>query len=230
MIQVKICGLMTREDIDLCVEAGADMVGFVVDYPIPVPWNITREKANKLIAEVPASVRTCLVTGGAPDRILAIAEATRPDVIQLHYQETLAEIKAITEQLERLGIKTVKALRFDQNGKCDFEITDPVRAVCSLDETNISAVLVDSFSSSRPGGTGINFDLSVFKNVQQISAFPVILAGGLNPVNIQSVIKEVSPYAVDVLTGIESQPGCKDPEKVRRFINAVHSHNRIQNI
>jgi len=218
MTRVKICGLMNEEDVTLCVQAGVHTLGFVVDFPVPVPWNLTRAEARKLIDKAPPYVSSSVVTGGPAESVLAVAKATRPDIIQLHYQETLQEVKELAYRLRLLGMKTIKALRIDGAGKCAFEIPDPVPAARALAETKISALLVDSYTTSLPGGTGITVDLSTFKTIRQEIALPVILAGGLNPDNVLQLIRETSPYAVDVLTGVEERPGKKDPKKVYRFM------------
>lgn len=223
MTRVKICGLINLKDVMLCVQAGVHMVGFVVDYPIPVPWNLTTAKARELIAQVPPFVSTCVVTGGPVEKVLAIVNETCPHVVQLHYQETLQEVKELAQQLKLRGIKTIKALRLDGNGSCEFEITEPVKAARELAKTGIAALLVDSYTAARPGGTGVTVDLSTFRTIQQESALPVILAGGLNPTNILALIHETHPYAVDVLTGVESTPGHKDSEKLCRFLHIVQS-------
>jgi len=221
MTRVKICGLMKRKDVNSCVQAGVHMVGFVVNYPVPVPWNLTMVEAKKLIYQVPPFVSTCVVTGGSVEKVLALVNETCPNVVQLHYKETLQEVKEIAYQLKLRGIKTIKALRIGNNGNCDFEITDPVLATRELTKTGVSAILVDSYTVSKPGGTGITVDLSTFRNVQQASSLPVILAGGLNPTNVASLIHETHPYAVDVLTGVEETPGHKDSEEINKFMQNV---------
>jgi Phosphoribosylanthranilate isomerase len=221
MTRVKICGLMNKEDVQLCVEAGVHMVGFVVDYPVPVPWNLTRAQARQLIETLPSFTSSAVVTGGTVASILAVAEATRPDIIQLHYQETLSEVKELAQELSWQGIKTIKALRLDRDGKCDFEISDPVDAARALAQTKIAALLVDSYTVSRPGGTGITIDLSIFEAIRQETRLPLILAGGLNPANVLQLAEEANPYAVDVLTGVEERTGRKDPEKISRFMQCI---------
>lgn len=223
MTRVKICGLMNLKDINLCVQAGVHMVGFVVDYPIPVPWNLTMAEAKELIQQVPPFVSTCVVTGGSVEKILALVNETCPNVIQLHYKETLQEVKELANQLKLRGIKTIKALRIDDSGICDFEITDPAMAARELAKTGISAILVDSYSKSKPGGTGVIVDLPTFRIIQHESPLPVILAGGLSPANILPLINKTSPYAVDVLTGIEERPGSKDQGKINRFMQSIQS-------
>lgn len=221
MTRIKICGLMNKRDVEVCVQAGVHMLGFVVDYPVPVPWNITKTAARELIDGAPPFVSTCVVTGGEVSKVLDVVNAACPDVVQLHYRETLQEIKEIAEKLKPRGVKVIKALRIGSDGNCDFEISDPAVAARELAGTGVSAILVDSYTSSMPGGTGVTVDLSVFTAVQRVSPLPIILAGGLNPDNIHFIVQRTKPFAVDVLTGVEERPGYKDKEKVRQLIESI---------
>lgn len=221
MTRVKICGLMNEHDIRLCEEAGVDMLGFVVDYPVPVPWNLSVNEARPLIQAVSPFVSTAIVTGGSVEKVLDLARKTRPNVVQLHYEESLDDIRKIARELNRLGIKVVKALRINRNGRCNFEIEDPAMAAKELAKTGISAILVDSYTETRPGGTGVMVDLSTFKIIQQASTVPVVLAGGLNPDNVRSIVKDMQPYAVDVMTGVEEKPGKKDEKSIKKFMKGV---------
>ena len=132
MTRVKICGLMNQKDVNLCVQAGVHMVGFVVDYPISVPWNLTMSKARELIHQVPPFVSACVVTGGTVKKVLDLVNETCPNVVQLHYKETLQEVKELAHQLKLRGVKTIKALRIDDKGNSDFEINDPIMAAQEL--------------------------------------------------------------------------------------------------
>lgn len=223
MISVKICGLMNREDVDLCVQAGVHAAGFVVEYPVAVPWNLTRSEARMLINAVPAHVNSSIVVGGSVSHIMAVARYTRPNIMQLHYQETLEEVNELSRRLTRLGIKTVKALRISRDGRCDFEIPDPVAAARALEKTELSALLVDSFTTAMPGGTGVAVDISVFQAIRQEVEMPVILAGGLHPGNIRQICMDATPYGVDVLTGVEARSGKKDPLKVHQLMQTIFS-------
>ncbi|WP_077210768.1 phosphoribosylanthranilate isomerase [Bacillus dakarensis] len=219
MTRVKICGLMNEKDVNLCVQAGVHMVGFVVEYPLSVPWNLSIERAKELIQQVPPFVSTCIVTGGSVQKVLDVVNKVCPDVVQLHYKENLSEVGEIAYRLKLKGVKTIKALRIDENGNCDFEIKEPNKAASELCKTGISAILVDSYTESLPGGTGVMVNLSAFQKVQQVSTLPVIMAGGLNPDNITSLVRKVNPYAVDVLTGVEVRPNEKDPEQIVQFVS-----------
>lgn len=225
MVRVKVCGLMTERDTGICVDAGVHAVGFVIDYPEPVPWNLSRDEAAMLISKVPPYVCTCVVTGGAPDDVIETALAIRPDLLQLHHRESLGDISRIVKRLRTEGIKVIKALRIRADGLCDFEIENPAEAARTLSETGVLAILVDSFTEAMPGGTGISVDLAAFLTVKESSTLPVILAGGLDPGNVGGVVRAARPFAVDVLTGVEIRPGLKDAEKIRRFIHEVVRHS-----
>ena len=214
---------MNKKDVYLCVQAGVHMLGFVVDYPVPVPWNLSATEARELIWQVPPFVSTCIVTGGPVEKILQLVQETCPNVVQLHHKETLQEVKEIAAQLKTRGIKTIKALRIDSRGSCDFEITDPALAARALAQTGAAAIIVDAYTASMPGGTGVTVDLSTFLTIQKESTVPVVLAGGLNPTNIAQIISETKPYAVDTLTGVEESPGRKNPEKIVSFMQGVQA-------
>lgn len=214
MTRVKICGLMNPMDIEACVDAGVHVAGFVTEYPVPVPWNLTKEQAAGLVDKVPPFVASCVVTGGSARKVIEVAEAVRPDIIQLHHRETLEEITAIVRHMRTMGIRTIKALRIDENGRCDFELPDPAEAVKRLEETGISAIVADSYTRTMPGGTGIPLKLDTYRLMRTGTSLPVILAGGINPSNAAGIIRDAAPYAIDVLTGVEDSPGQKDAARI----------------
>ena len=96
MTRVKICGLMNHNDIDMAVSAGADSLGFVTEYPVEVPWNISRKRSAELVSSAPPFVTTTAVVGGAMDEIVAIAHTVKPHFLQLHvevyYQGSLCHL------------------------------------------------------------------------------------------------------------------------------------------
>lgn len=222
MIAVKICGITNDEDLRVCVEAGAHALGFVVEYPLDVPWNLSVTQAADLVKNVPADTISCMVVGGSPREILALARDVRPDFVQLHSDETLAETALIARTLAREGIGVVKALRFAPGGRLLFDVADPVRAADLLAATEVAALLVDSGTAERPGGSGVAVDVRAYRLVAAASRLPVVLAGGLSAENLRSVVPgDMPPHAVDVLTGVESRPGRKDADKVRAFLRAA---------
>ena len=84
MTRVKICGLMSRADMEMAISAGADSLGFVTEYPVPVPWNIPRERSAELIAAAPPFVTTTAVVGGTDQEMIAIALVVKPHFLELH--------------------------------------------------------------------------------------------------------------------------------------------------
>jgi len=206
-VKVKICGITREEDLTIAVAAGADAVGFVVGVASS-PRNLTLEKAEKLIKQVPIFVDSVTVVAtNSVKSLIKIYEKLRPDALQIH-GENLSEASIIHEKIHdaRL-IKTVYV-------KTGNAIKAAMEASKSFD-----AVLLDSYVSGKYGGTGTVHDWNLSKRVKQlIHPKPLILAGGLNPENVKDAIRTVQPYAVDVSTGVESRPGIKDPEKILAFI------------
>ena len=222
MTRVKICGLMSEADVRLCTDAGADAIGFVTEYPVPVPWNIDRAKARELAALTPPFVTTTAVVGGPKETILAIVDTVRPDLVQLHGDETVEEIEYICSVLAKSGTKVVKALRIDiDTGKALFAVEDPIEAAKVLAGTGISGLAVDSKTAKRPAGTGIPLDWGLVERISSSVSLPLILAGGLTIENVSEAIDRVRPYGVDIISGVEKAPGIKDEARVRQFVRTV---------
>lgn len=226
MVRVKMCGMMSRQDLNFAETAGADAVGFVTEYPVPVPWNLSREQAAELVLAASPFLTTVAVVGGSPDRMIRIARIVNPKVLQLHGDETLAEIEEVLGKLEGTGIKVIKALRVNvDTGQARFDETDPVKAGELLAESGISALVVDSQTSSMPAGTGVALDWDMAAKITSRINLPVILAGGLTTENVPAAVRKVKPYALDVISGVEASPGVKDPEKMRAFVAAAKGSN-----
>jgi len=206
-VRVKICGLTREEDLAVAVAAGADAVGFIVGVPSS-PRNISLEKAEKLIRRVPIFVKSVLVmVPTSVDAVLETYEKLSPDAIQIH-GENLSEASPLREKLSStLLIRAIHA--------------NPINAleVASEASKSYDAILLDSSTHGRYGGTGVVHDWEVSKRVSRaIHPKPLILAGGLSPENVKDAIRTVQPYAVDVCTSVESRPGIKDPGKLLAFI------------
>lgn len=222
MTRVKICGLMSRADVEMAVSSGADSLGFVTEYPVPVPWNIPRARSAELVASAPPFVTTTAVVGGRVEEMVAIARAVRPHFLQLHGDETLAEIRAVCEALAETGIKVLKALRINvETGEALSIAGDPAEACARLEKSGIAGVVLDSKTPSRPAGTGVPLDWSSLRGLADAIHLPLILAGGLTPGNVRKATEIVRPYAVDVISGVERQTGVKDPQLMRDFVTAV---------
>jgi len=209
--------------------AGADALGFVTEYPVPVPWNLDREKAASLVASSSPFVTTVAVVGGAPEEVIRIARKVRPRVVQLHGDESLEDIRQVLDGLKGTGIRVIKALRIDvDTGEALFEKTDPRKACSVLAGSGIAALIVDSKTSSRPAGTGVSLDWDLPARMVKDVDLPLILAGGLNFENVATAVAKVRPYAVDVISGVEKEPGVKDGEKMRAFVAAAKRFGCIE--
>ena len=206
----------------MAAAAGADALGFVTEYPIPVPWNLDRERAAYLAAMVSPFITTVAVVGGPPEEMIRIARKVRPRVLQLHGDESLDDIRQVLEGLEGTGIRVIKALRIEvETGQARFEEADPTKAGAALAGSGIAALIVDSKTSSRPAGTGVTLDWDVSARMVKEIDLPLILAGGLTMENVAGAVQKVKPYAVDVISGVEIEPGVKSGEKMREFVKAA---------
>ncbi|MGD0807995.1 MAG: phosphoribosylanthranilate isomerase [Anaerolineales bacterium] len=227
MTRVKVCGLMSEADVEMAVSAGADSLGFVTEYPVPVPWNIPRKRSAELVAAAPPFVTTTAVVGGRVEDMVAIARAVRPHFLQLHGDETLEEIRNVCQALEGTGVKVLKALRINvETGEALFAVKDPFEACAFLERSGIAGLVLDSKTSSRPAGTGKPLDWSALRGLSEKIRLPLILAGGLTSTNVRQAIDIVRPYAVDVISGVERETGVKDFQLIRDFVKAVKDRGR----
>jgi phosphoribosylanthranilate isomerase len=206
-VRAKICGLTREEDLAVAVAAGADAVGFLVGVPLS-PRNLTLERAETLLGQVPVFVDSVVVT--APKSIewlVEVCERLKPSAIQIHGKEQLDSSK-IRERIKHSRlIKTM------------YVTEDSLNESVIDDLKTFDAVLLDSFIRGQYGGTGKVHDWTLSRQIKEaVDPVSVILAGGLNPENVKEAIMAVEPYAVDVASGVEANPGIKDQGKVRAFL------------
>nr|MDD6336018.1 phosphoribosylanthranilate isomerase [bacterium] len=197
---IKLCGIMDGRGLAAC--GGADIAGFVVEYPESVPWNLTADAALALMHR-DGSPATCAVVGGPRGHILSLAQRLRPDFVQLHHREGLQDIAAIARGLAPLGIGTIKALRIGADGRCDFACPDPIEAARLLSDTGICGLVVDAYTPNLAGGTGLRVNLSLYEAICRATPLPVLLAGGITPENAAAIQHAAHPFGMDILTGIE---------------------------
>jgi phosphoribosylanthranilate isomerase len=213
---------MSRDDISMAVKAGADSLGFVTEYPVPVPWNLKRDESARLAAFTPPFVTTTAVVGGAVPDMIDIALSVRPHFLQLHGDETPEMIREVCVALGKTGIRVLKALRIDvDTGEARFQDPDPVKAAVKIAGLGVAGLVVDSKTSSRPAGTGVALDWSLARKIADSIDIPLILAGGLTALNVAEAIDRVRPYCVDVISGVESASGVKDGKLMADFVAAA---------
>jgi phosphoribosylanthranilate isomerase len=206
-LRVKICGITRKEDLEAAAAAGTDAVGFVVDVASS-PRNLSLTEAEKLMRQVPPFVKSVLVMVPASlEDLVKACKALNPDAVQVH-GENLQDLSALQDKLPNtLLIGAVKANSADA-------VDNAAEAAKMFD-----AVILDSFVQGKHGGTGVIHDWNVSQHIKQvIHPKPLILAGGLNPDNVAEAVRTVEPYAVDVSSGVERQPGIKDKLKMIEFV------------
>lgn len=222
MTRIKICGLTREEDIRLCVAAGVHALGFVVEYPVNVPWNLDRRTARALMRNVPPFVSRIIVVGDDPGTVVELVELLKPHAVQLHGNEPLSVTASLVAALKAFDVQVIKALRFSvETGTCLSVCENPLDAARLIEDAGVDALVLDSVSEARPAGTGRRIDWSVARKIRESVRLPVILAGGLNPGNVGKAIATVNPYGVDVISGVEGPVGRKNPGKIRAFVDAV---------
>jgi phosphoribosylanthranilate isomerase len=210
-VLVKICGLSTSETLDVALDAGADMVGFVF-FP-PSPRTISFEQAHALGLRVNGRARKVALVVDADDALLEqIVAALKPDMLQLHGHETPQRVAAIRESF---GLPVMKALAIET--KADLATIAPYTGVADR-------LLFDARpprDATRPGGLGKSFDWHLLEGLEL--PVPFMLSGGLDPSNVAEALRITRAPGVDVSSGVESAPGVKDPEKIRAFIRAARA-------
>ena len=204
-IIVKICGVSTSEAVEAALAAGADMLGFVRFEKSP--RHIPLEAAQSLGRQVGGRARKVLLTVDADDAALVAAvEALEPHLLQLHGNETPERIVALKA---RFGLPVMKALA----------IGAPADLLqIAAYEQSADFLLLDSRPAEPgiPGGSGKSFDWTLLSGLHLSK--PWLLAGGLNPGNVDAALALTRAPGVDVSSGVESAPGVKDLGKIALFL------------
>ena len=212
---VKICGLSTRETLDVALRAGADMVGFVF-FP-PSPRHLSLETARDLGRMAKGRALKVALTVDADDATLAnVVETLQPDILQVHGKENMARLRDIKRTF---GLPVMKAL--------------PVETAADLAPLSGYAAVADRIlfdarapkDATRPGGLGAVFDWHVLENLDL--KLPFMVSGGLHAGNVAEAVRVTRAGGVDVSSGVEHTPGIKDPEMIRAFIRAARATEEL---
>lgn len=221
MTWVKICGTTSAEDAALAVEAGADALGFV--FWESSPRRVTPAAAGKIVAGLPEQVeKVGVFVDEDIERVWQVVEEAGLTGVQFHGHETPRLMKRFLER-GRLDdeARTARTWVFKAI-PVGGEPYSTLRYVNGAEEV-LKAVLLDSGGGRAPGGTGQAFDWQAAQEfvVDLGQRFRVVLAGGLKPENVGRAIALLHPWGVDVVSGVEKQPGRKDPAKVKAFVAAA---------
>ena len=204
-IRTKICGITRVEDALVAAQAGVDAIGLV--FYSKSPRAVSVAQAEKIIAALPPFVSTVGLFVNAPRAEIETLLSQLPlDVLQFHGDETPVDCEGFSRPYYR-------ALRMQPG----VDI-----AARAAQYSAAQGILLDAWVPGIHGGTGERFDWSV---IPDNLAKPLILAGGLNADNVSQAMQQVQPWAVDVSGGVESSPGLKDADKMRKFLYAVQMKN-----
>lgn len=199
MTKVKICGLKEQRHVRAAVEAGADAIGFVF---APSKRQISIEQAHQLAKDVPREVlKIGVFVNPSVEELRATVEGVPLDYVQFHGEET-------PEFIRQQGYPAIKALSVRNK--------EDVRAAANY---NVDYYLFDAPGTDFKGGSGHTFDWTLLE-MAGIPRDKLILAGGLKAENIAEAVSLVSPYMVDVSSGVETDD-IKDEAKINAFIQAV---------
>ncbi len=201
-MKVKICGITNPEDAAQAAAVGVDALGFIF---AKSPRRITPEKARTIIRALPSFVMSVGVfVNEDPTRIQDIIDFCGLDRIQLHGDEP-ADVAG------RFMPRTIKAFQLR-----DERSLEKIKPYCG----SVRALLFDTYAKEKRGGTGETFDWDLAVK-GKAWGMPVILSGGLGPSNIEAAVSFVSPWAVDVNSGIEERPGKKDHGLMRQLMDKI---------
>ncbi len=195
---VKICGIRSREDLEVCRACGVDAVGLVM--APGSPRELAPAAAIELLSSAPGELEAI---GLFVDPAMELLEVWPGEWIQLHGQETPERVAAIAAET---GHRIVKAISFDRDACLRWD-----------DHPAVELLLVDG----PRGGSGEPFDHARLTDVLPRLETPVIVAGGLHPRNVADVVTRQAPFGVDVSSGVESTRGVKDHDLIRAFVAAA---------
>lgn len=213
-LQVKICGLKSPEPLEVALESGADLVGFV--FFAPSPRHLGLEAARQLSSQVAGRAGKVALTVDSNDETLhKIVDALKPDWLQLHGSETPERVAVVRS---RFGIPVMKVLPIARR-----DDLSPIRMYAKVADRLVFDAKPTP-DATRPGGLGKTFDWTLLKGVDPSTSF--MLSGGLDATNVADALATTNAQAVDVSSGVESAPGEKDPEKIRDFIRAARAAER----
>ena len=203
---IKICGTTSVEDALSSIAAGVSALGFIF---APSKRQVTPEQARQIVGRLPGDVEKIGVfMGNAPEEIAGIAGQVALTGIQLHGEESVTEVERHLAQDQRNKLRKIKTILVKDGFEDKFD-------------TVAAPGVVDAWLLDSGAGSGKTFDWQQAKAKLVGRRERLIIAGGLTPENVGEAVQAFTPWGVDVVSGVESAPGKKDPEKLRAFVAAV---------
>ena len=201
MTEVKICGITNREDAMTAVRAGADAIGFI--FYARSSRCVSPDRVREINLRLPGKLcRVGVFVDQEAEEVKRVFRFCKLDFIQLHGKESPDYCGLFSPAV------LIKAVAI--RGEADLD---------SLSHYPVRAILLDAYDPLKPGGTGRTCDWNLARRARE--KHRIILAGGLNPENILAALEAVSPWAVDIGSGVEAHPGKKDPQKVKELVAVV---------
>lgn len=217
--RIKICGIQNLQEARLCLRNGADSLGFLLELTHKAEDKVTTEQAKAIIRQLPPDVNTVMVTHSLDwNRIVEVAKETGVKAIQIHDDLPIDDIKRVRAALpETTLLKAVHVPSAEVSTRERDAAIDKAKQYAHV----VDALLLDSRTKDRLGGTGVIHDWDTSRRIVQEVEKPVILAGGLNSENVLQSIETVHPFGVDLNSGVEDKNGKKAPSKVRAYCQAA---------
>lgn len=224
--RVKICGTTSVEDAALAARYGADYFGVVIEVDFS-PRSLTVAEAVPLFAASPIGTTkgVALVFHMKPERLQHLMAYLHPYAVQFLNLEDFSHIRELKQQFP--DVQLWQSIHLPEAGKeVDFNVF--VEKVHAYVDAGIDLLIFDTVAVLQGvrkfGGTGMVSDWHVVRQLidQVDTSVPIWLAGGIDPENVGRAIAEVQPAGVDLCSGVEAEPGKKDPEKVRLLIENAH--------
>ena len=202
-----MCGTTRREDADCAVKLGIDALGFI--FVLKSPRYIDADSAGRLISGLPPFItRVGVFVDETVDSIKSIVRIAGLTQLQLHGNETPQFCRELRNWNASLSICKAFSIGKGKDTPAIAHYTD-----------SVDTILLDTYVKGQGGGTGKVFDWTC---VDQLSITqPLILAGGLNPDNIEDALRTVKPYAVDINSGVEDEPGIKNHQLLENLVSVV---------
>jgi phosphoribosylanthranilate isomerase len=198
-MKVKVCGITNLEDAVYADKCGADALGFIF-YKKSKRY-ISPESAKKIIDQLPLFlIKVGVFVNEEPEIINKISSNISLNAAQLHGDENPSIV-------DKISIPVIKSFRVSEH--FDFSVLSNFRK-CSI--------LLDAYSDGELGGTGKQFNWKFIPNEIKPK---IILAGGISHENIENVVNDINPAAVDLSSSLEKSPGIKDHEKIKLFFNKL---------